>query len=204
MRRLRATEPIYRDLRCESLIELIDAGPAGDGYAMAFRWAEGRCMSRMYEDDHRLIMALPVGEKLAMFREIAAFLALVARRGYVAIDFYDGSILYDPAAKRLSICDIDFFRRTPCVNDMGRMWGSPRFISPEECAFGAPIDEVTNVFTLGQMAFSLFTDSNRRPDAWPLSPASHVVLLRAIDPAREKRFPTIEAFSRAWEAAFSL
>lgn len=30
------------------------------------------------------------------------------------------------------ICDIDFFRKSPAVNDMGRMWGSARFMSPEE------------------------------------------------------------------------
>mgnify|MGYP006990364804 CR=1 FL=1 len=64
-------------------------------------------------------------------------------KGYVAVDFYDGSILYDVREHKTTICDVDVFRRQPCVNDMGRMWGSSRFQAPEEYRLGAAIDEGT-------------------------------------------------------------
>ena len=38
---------------------------------------------------------------------------------------------------------------------MGRLWGSSRFMSPEEFELNATIDERTNVFNMGAMAFSL-------------------------------------------------
>ena len=199
--RLKATLPVYRDIRHEALIRFIAAEETGGGYAMIFAWAEGRCMARMYPEDHRRIMLLPNAEKLGIFRTVISFMQTVADCGYAAVDFYDGSIMYDEKARKTTICDIDFFQKRPFRNNMGRMWGSERFMSPEEYAYGADIDEVTNVFTLGQTAFSLFTDSDRDPARWPLSKDSYAVLLRATEPARERRHPSIAEFKRAWEAA---
>lgn len=45
-------------------------------------------------------------------------------------------MIYDKQTKTLKICDIDLFRKSPTVNDMGRMWGSSRFMSPEEYVLG--------------------------------------------------------------------
>ena len=154
--RLKATLPIYSDLKHENLIELIEAKEIGDGLAMVFKWADGDCMGRMYPAAHRRFMQLPVNDRLAVFSDILSFLECVASRNYVAIDFYDGSIMYDFANGKTTICDIDLFRKQPCVNDMGRMWGSSRFQSPEEYQRGADIDEITNVYTLGATAFALF------------------------------------------------
>jgi serine/threonine protein kinase len=67
---------------------------------------------------------------------ISAFLIDVSKQGYIAIDFYDGSIMYDLQNKVTTICDIDFFRESPSQNDMGQMWGSSRFMSPEEYELG--------------------------------------------------------------------
>lgn len=196
--RLKATLPIYQEIRHRNLIHLLSAEEIGDGFAMVFDWAEGECMGRMYDESHARFMRLPVNEKLRVFGDIIDFMQHVARSGYVAIDFYDGSIMYDIAEKRTTVCDIDFFRKAPAVNDMGRMWGSDRFMSPEEYELGASLDEITNVFTLGQMAFSLFTDSDRSSSAWPLSEKSYHVLLKAIAPERPNRFASIDDFGRAW------
>lgn len=199
--RLKATLPVYQDIVHENLIRLIGFEDIGGGFAMIFHWADGECMGRMYEESHAAFMCLPVREKLEVFRDVTAFLQHVVRCGYVAIDFYDGSIMYDRFAHRTTICDIDFFRKSPAINDMGRMWGSERFMSPEEYTFGASLDEVTNVFTLGQMAFSLFTDSDRSPESWPLSAKSYSVLMKAISPMRECRYQSIADFRRAWESS---
>jgi len=39
---------------------------------------------------------------------------------------------------------------------MGRMWGSSRFMSQEEFTLGVAIDEITNVYPMGAVAFALF------------------------------------------------
>lgn len=67
--------------------------------------------------------------------------------------------MYDFANERTTICDIDFFQKQPCINNMGSMWGSSRFRAPEEFRFGAVIDEVMNVYTVGATAFVFFGES---------------------------------------------
>lgn len=139
---LKSTASIYRDLHHPNLIELISAEDIAGDFAMIFRWADGNCMGRQYPESHLKFMELPTETKLRVFEDIAAFLAHVAEKNYSAIDFYDGSILFDPDTGKTTICDIDFFRKQPCINDMGRMWGSSRFMSPEEYELGAVIDEI--------------------------------------------------------------
>ena len=49
------------------------------------------------------------------------------------------------------------------------------------------------------MGFSLFTDSNREFEAWPLSNKFYRILEKATDPDREKRYGSISEFKEAWE-----
>ena len=196
--RLKATLPIYNDLKHKNLIELIEAKEIGGGFAMVFKWADGDCMGRMYPAAHSRFMQLPLNDRLSVFSDILSFLESVVSRNYVAIDFYDGSIMYDFANGKTTICDIDFFRKQPCVNDMGRMWGSSRFQSPEEYQLGADIDEITNVYTVGATAFALFGEYNRTRDKWQLSDELFEVAARAISDDRTKRQQSIGQFADEW------
>lgn len=199
--RLAATVPIYRDLRHPNLIELVEAGKLADGFGMVFKWADGDCMGRMYPAAHRRFMQLPVAERMKVFDDILAFLDFVNAAGYVAVDFYDGSILYDFENQKTTFCDIDLFRKKPCENDMGRMWGSSRFMSPEEFCRGAALDEVTNVYTAGAFAFALFGECDRAYENWPLGEALYRVAKRATADERGARQQSIAELKRAWENA---
>ena len=119
----------------------------------------------------------------------------------MAIDFYDGSILYDFDKGKTTICDIDFFRRQPCVNDMGRMWGSSRFQAPEEYRLGAEIDEVTNVYTAGAFAFALFGGYGRTPESWELWEGLFAVAAKAVEADRSLRQHSIRQFREEWDSA---
>jgi aminoglycoside phosphotransferase (APT) family kinase protein len=198
--RLKATDEIYRALAHGHLVRLIASEEIGGGFAMVFKWAEGDCMGKQYPASRARFLALPLADKLRVYRDVLAFHAFVAEKGWVAIDFYDGSVLYDAARKRTTICDIDFYAKSPRINDMGRMWGSARFMSPEEFQLGAAIDEVSNVFTLGAMALQLFSGGDKSPEAWPLSPEALKAVLRATSPARAKRQKTIRQLMAEWEA----
>jgi serine/threonine-protein kinase len=202
--RLKMTLPIYRELKHENLIELVEAKDIGGGFAMVFKWASGDCMGRMYPAAHHRFMQLPVDARLTVFHDILRFFEYIASQNYVAIDFYDGSILYDFENGKTTICDIDFFRKQPCSNDMGRMWGSSRFQSPEEYQIGATIDEVTNVYTLGATAFALFGGYNRTQDRWQLGDALFDVAIRAVNDKRSHRQQSIRQFKEEWEAALAM
>lgn len=158
-------------------------------------------MGRMYPASHRRFMRLPVNDRLAVFSGILRFFEYVASHSYVAIDFYDGSIMYDFENGRTTICDIDFFRKQPCINDMGHMWGSSHFQSPEEYQFGADIDEVTNVYTLGATAFALFGEYNRTRQKWQLCDKLFEIATKAVSDDRSMRQQSIKQFTEEWEAA---
>ena len=199
--RLKNTLPIYRNLKCKNLIEFVNAEDIGGGFAMVFKWAEGDCMGRQYPEAHRRFMALPNETKLKVFSNVMDFLAYANLQGYVAIDFYDGSIMYDFESGKTTICDIDFFKKQPFVNDMGRMWGSAKFMSPEEFELGAVIDEVTNVYTVGVLAFALFGGYEREFEKWTLSKALYDVAVKAVSDDRAERQQSIKQFKEEWETA---
>ena len=199
--RLRQTVSIYQDLRHENLVNLRAACEVGGGFAAIFDWAEGDCMGKMYPEAHQRFMQLPVEDKLRVFRDIQNFFQHVMEQGYVGIDFYDGSILYDAKKKKTTLCDIDEFQKQPFYNNMGRMWGSTRFMSPEEFQRGAPIDEITNVYTLGATAFALFSESARTREAWPLSDRLYQVAIKAVSEDRAMRQQSIQQFREEWEEA---
>jgi serine/threonine-protein kinase len=132
-------------------------------------------MGKQYPKSREKFMKMPVERKHKLFDDILDFHAHTVKQGYVAIDFYDGSIMYDFNANKTFICDIEFYAKMPYTNNVGRMWGSSRFMSPEEFTLGAAIDEITNVYTMGATAFSLFAYGNRSPEAWTLNNALYEV-----------------------------
>jgi len=201
IRNLKATVPLYRDLAHEHLVKLLAAEDIGGGFAMIFEWSDAKCMGRMYPESHARFIQASQEEKLDVFEAVQCFLQHVHEKGYVAIDFYDGSIMYDFTAKKTVICDIDFFCPKPRINDMGRMWGSSRFMSPEEYILGAELDEVTNVYTLGAMAFALFADCQRTREQWSLNDAAFGVAKKAISDERSQRYHSIDEFIWQWQAA---
>ena len=194
--------PIYRDLAHPTLIRLIDAGEIGGGFVSVFEWVDAECLSAMYPASREKFLQMPAETRQQVFADILAFHAHVAKQGYVAIDFYDGSIMYDFQNSRTVICDIDFYAKTPYVNEMGRMWGSSRFMSPEEFTRGAAIDEITNVYTMGATAFALFGDERDRCiEKWTASRALFDVAKHAVSDDRCARQQSIAQLIEEWAAA---
>ncbi|MCL2004441.1 MAG: phosphotransferase [Oscillospiraceae bacterium] len=201
--RLRASVRVYQDIGPHpGLIRFLGAEEIGGGFATRFAWTDAPGVGRMYPAEHRRFMALPADQRVRVFEDILDFHTHAVKRGYVAIDFYDGSILYDFERKKTVICDIDFYQKIPYRGEMG-LWGSTRFVSPEEChcAQGGVMDEITTVYTMGAAAFCLLADSDRSPEAWPLSERLYAVVKQAVSDERDKRQPSLEQLIREWNAA---
>ncbi len=197
--RLKATVPVYEALRHKNLIKLVSAEEINGGFAVIFEWTDAVCMHRQYGGRLRF-MSLPVEKRLNVFNDILAFHAHVAKLGYVAIDFYDGSIMYDFQNNATLICDIDFYQKQPVTNGIGRMWGSSRFMSPEEFVVGSRIDEITNVFLMGATAFALLGgELDRSVSKWTGDAGLHPVALKAVSERREDRYRSLAEFASAWK-----
>ncbi len=196
--RLKDSIAAYQVLAHPNLVRLLETKEVGGGYAAIFKWAPGECMGRMYLQSRQAFMSVSLEEKLNIFEAILVFHRHVADCGYVAMDFYDGSILYDAQTQKITICDIDFYAKAPYWNTMGRMWGSHSFMSPEEFELGAQIDERSNVYTMGATALQLFMDVSRGTKRWPLSDASYRVIQKATSPKRSLRQSSIDELIREW------
>jgi serine/threonine protein kinase, bacterial len=211
--RLRQAMLTYQALRHPALIELREHFSTEAGYAAVFTWFPGECLHAHWaftpaekythpDSPSYRHKQLPVPQRLDSLDTIFAFHVFVAQQGYVAIDFYDGSVLYDFQQQRTMICDIDYYQPRPYRNTMGRLWGSTRFMSPEEFVLDAEIDEVTNVYTMGATAFALLGDAHDRSFArWDAGVALYAVACKAVSPERTQRYPSLAAFQHAWNAA---
>ena len=197
---LKYAASVYETLRHEHLVDFLHGEDVGQGYCAVFNWTDAECMGKQYQSRDKFF-ELPIDKRLGLFEDILAFHEHVAALGYVAIDFYDGSIMYDFRTGKTTICDIDFYAKMPYINNMGRMWGSARFMSPEEFTKGAQIDQVSNVYLMGATAFALLGDPYDRVfSTWTASDAQYHVAKKAVNEDRNERYQSIEEFWASWSA----
>lgn len=201
---------IYEDLQHPSLVNLITHFKVEMGYVVIFDWFEGECLHSHWSFPPPLkythpnspfyqFKQLPLDLRINALNKIFEFHVFVEKNDYVAVDFYDGSILYDFKNNTIKLCDIDLYKKKPFYNKMGRMWGSSRFMSPEEFEMNATIDEVTNVFNMGAVAFSLLGGELDRDFAkWEASSEQYEVALKAVNKDRKQRYSTVHEFSTDW------
>ncbi|MGF9698041.1 serine/threonine protein kinase [Paenibacillus sp. MABNR03] len=213
IRNLKSSVSIYENLAHDTLIRLTNHFATDQGYACVFDWVDGEGLHphwsfpppAKYEDPrspYYRFKQLPVKARIQAMEQILDFHMEVERKGYVAVDFYDGSLIYDFEQNKIKICDIDLYNKGSFTNTMGHMWGSSRFMSPEEFELGAPIDGITNVFNMGAMAFSLLGGEKDRSYAkWDAERALYEVAVRAVDPDRAHRYPSVADLGEAWKLA---
>lgn len=197
--RLRYAAGVYQALAHPNLIELLETAELGGGFLLVFRWTDAVCMGKQYPESRARFFTLPLDKREQVFRDVLDFHRSVIDRGYVPVDFYDGSILYDFEQQKTVLCDIDFYQKRPFFNRMGRLWGSSRFMSPEEFAMGAEIDEITTVFVMGATAFALFGgELDRSREKWTLDDRKYAAALRAVSEERGQRFGSLRELAAAW------
>lgn len=200
---LRQAMPLYRHTH-PSLTTLLNHGPIHAGYAAIFAWMDLPVLRTYPPDDtiRNQLRALPLSRSLRMLDGVFSLHCQLAEDGYVAIDFWDGNVLLDFQHDRAVICDIDLYQKKPVVNSIGIMPGSSRFRSPEEYTFCATVDECSNVFAMGALAFEFYGSNNGRSrEDWFAPEALYAVASKATQEKREMRYPTLAAFLQAWREA---
>jgi len=211
--RMKNAIPIYEDIHHPNLIKLIEHFEQGKGYASIYEWEEGECLHAHWNFDkypkythpkspNFKFNQLSLELKLDCLDKIFSLHKMVAENGYVAIDFYDGSIIYDFETNKTIICDIDLYAKSPFINTMGHMWGSSRFMSPEEFERGATIDEITNVFTMGACSFEILGNNHIRTiKQWKASDKLFEVAKKATNNDRSQRYQSMRELYNAWKTA---
>ena len=144
---------------------------------------------------------LPAPAMWGLFDTLIDVHVALAAAGWVAGDLYDGCLVVDFGVPRLSVIDLDSYRRGPSTNDMGRMFGSTRFMAPEELRLGARIDQRTTVFTLGRMVWHFATRLTEDPGQFCGPAGLARVVQRACEPSPADRHASVADLARAWRGA---
>ena len=144
---------------------------------------------------------LPADRLLGIFDVLLDLHAALADAGWVACDLYDGCLVVDFATGRLTVVDLDNYRRGPSTNDMGRMFGSTRFMAPEEFELGAPIDVRTTVFNLGRLIWHFGTRLTERVEDFCGPPDLAQAVQQACRFSRTARPSSVASFVNSWMSA---
>ena len=178
-----------------------------NGFALVYNWVEGEGLRperepRPHETHPRdRFCALPAPEIIDALNVIYDVHIHIEKAGFIAEDFYDGCIIYDFQKKQIHLFDFDHYHPAPFINDRGRLYGSTRFMAPEEFQKGARIDARTNVFTLGRTAFVLLANTSDARNDWKGNDATWKVAKKATHIEKSMRYPSVQEFVSAWHAA---
>jgi len=97
-----------------------------DGPLLVYDWAEGELLGQDKEAPDSALKRfrrLPVEDICRVIDQIYDAHRALAKAGWIAVDFYLGSIIYDFDARSVSLIDLDLYHAGPFTNKMGRMFG---------------------------------------------------------------------------------
>ncbi len=193
----------------EALPQLHNVFTNPGGFTLVYNWVAGEGLrpERKLRDGEvhprDRFCALPAAEIITAINVIYDVHLLIEERGFIAEDFYDGCILYDFEKKQIHLYDFDHYHPAPFVNDRGRLYGSSRFMAPEEFQKGERIDERTNVFTLGRTAFVLLANNSDSREAWKGNETMWQVARKATNTDKTLRYQSVKELVSAWHAAIA-
>ena len=164
------------------------------GPMLVYDWGEGEligsCLDRVRSLGAREVTQL-LTDVYDLHRELTGL-------GWIANDFYDGAMIYDFQRRRVQVIDLDSYHMGSFTNRMGRMFGSSRFMAPEEFELGATIDERTTVFTMGRTAAVLMSDNSLERGPFRGSDGQYEVMVRSCAENPGDRFQTVVDMYAAW------
>ena len=176
--------------------------PAGP--LLVYQWVDGeliRVDAAMRNDPRSTFQRfrqLPSHEIIRALDLVYELHHQLAQLGWIAVDFYDGCLIYDFDRQELHVVDLDHYCEAPFINEMGRLFGSSRFMAPEEFERGARVDERTTVFTMGRTAAVLLSDGTLARRPFRGSDALYEVIRHACHDDPRERYDSMAAFFAAW------
>ena len=207
---LRRARHLHGTVRHPALLKLWNDFETPGGLALVYDWLSGEVLyeysiargedgRRDPSSPHARFRVLPASRILAALDTIYDVHLSLAEHGFIAVDFYDGCILYDFSVHQAHLIDLDEYRPGPFTLAADRLPGSKRFMAPEEWQCGAQIDQVTNVYTLGRTAFELL--GSVETGDWRGTDAMRAVAERATARDRTARYASVREFVEAWRQA---
>lgn len=199
--RLKEADRRYQALQHRAFTRRIDAFETPGGFGIAFAWFEG-CALAPLDSQLKALRALPYAQRLALFDDLADFVAFASDKDFITAGVADRNILVDFDKKRAIFCSADHFLPMPALNARGRLSGSPWFLAPEAYVVGARLEEAANVWQMGMLAHTFFGNRlDPNPGQWEGTSPLYAVAQKALSPDPGKRYPLAHQFLSAWRQA---
>jgi len=177
---------------------------SAQGPMLVYDWVDGELLRRKQDrthSAHERFRQLPIDQILTVLDTIYELHDQLVSEGWIAVDFYDGCAMYNFDDQVVHIVDLDLYHRGPFTNRMGRLFGSTRFMAPEEFALGATIDERSTLFTMGRTAAIFLSDTSLQRPPFRGGDALYDVIVRACREDPHERYPSMNEFHTAWQEA---
>src|SRR5213083_2128030 len=135
-----------------NIVSIYDRGEAEGTYYIAMEYLDGRSLKE-------LIVArgpAPVHVAIDYARQILAAVRFAHRNGIVHRDIKPHNVLVD-AEDRLKVTDFGIARSGPSqMTEAGSIIGTAQYLSPEQ-ARGAPVDQRSDLYSVGVVLYELLT-----------------------------------------------
>jgi serine/threonine-protein kinase len=210
VRSLERAVAFHRSVKHPAIVPMVDSFVAEDGMVLVYPWMSGEVLYHPTLSRRggrgapgspmARFRAQPVSRVLDALGVVLSAHVAVEEAGFVAVDFYDGCMLYDFDEGRMVLCDLDEYRAGAFVVEGERLPGSTRYMAPEEFVRGAVIDVRTNVFVLGRVLRLLLDGGDEERD-WRGTAGQLEVIGRATAGEPGRRYGSVRELAGAWRAA---
>ncbi|MFE2426189.1 serine/threonine-protein kinase [Streptomyces sp. NPDC059373] len=185
------------------VVQVFDIGELPDDRPyFVMEYADGGTLADRIADG-----PLPVAEALRLTALAARAAAALHDAGIVHRDIKPSNVLFraSPGGRdRLLLADLGLAKSLAQASGLTQAAGSAGYAPPEQTEPGAGIDARADIYSLGALGYHLITGTVPgppgkivRPDRLcpDLPPDIQRALLRALEPDRERRWPTAAAFA---------
>ncbi|MFF9980383.1 protein kinase family protein [Streptomyces erythrochromogenes] len=207
---LRRAISVHKAVAHPAIVPLSHSFSTDDGLALVYPWTPGQVLYHPTRSRHggratpgspmTKFRQLPIPRVHAALDSILSAHLAVEQAGLVAVDLYDGCMLYDFEDHQMKLCDLDEYRPGPFTLDTDRLPGSSRYMAPEEFVRGSVIDIRTTVFTLGR-ALRLLLDAGDEEKQWRGTSGQLAIIKKATATDPERRFQSVRSLVNVWHAA---
>ena len=153
---------LLASLEIDHVARIYDQGFSGEHPYIALEYLpSGTLAARIHE-------GIPPRTALRLASQIARALAAIHQRGIIHRDLKPANILFR-ADGRPVLVDFGLAKDLGVVSNLtiqGRLLATPRYMSPEQC-MGKPVDERTDLYSLGAILYEMLTGQKIFAEATP-------------------------------------